>query len=145
MSTSAEQFLAAAALVITAAVAAYSSTVRVDRGRADPLGLDELPAINLRRGPLDLQAWANDLDQATLVFEVDIEVRGDDWETQADALHQLINQALSTSATLASMVRGIRCTGVEPDAEPGDTVAGRFQARYQCQFITRRGALTPQH
>lgn len=140
--TGAEQFLTAARTVLVAAVATFPGDVRVDRGRADALSLEELPAVNLRRGPLELSDHATGLDRAVFVFEIDIEVRGDAWETQADELHQLINQAVCTSSELAALARGIRCTSIEPDAEPGDTVAGRFRVRYQCQFITRRGALT---
>lgn len=112
---------------------------RVERGRVDPFAVEELPAINVRRGPGSQEAWAQGLDLITLNFDIDMEVRGEDWETQVDALHGQVDAILTTDPTLGGLVRGLRCTGTSPDAEKGDEVAGRLTATYQCQFLQRRG------
>lgn len=118
---------------------ATAAGARVERGRVDPFGVDELPALNVRRGQTSHEPWTQDLDRVTLSFDVDVEVRGADWETEADALHLSVDNLLTNDLTLAGLVRGLRCTATSPDAEKGDDVAGRLTATYQCQLIQRRG------
>ncbi len=120
----------------------------VARGRADPFDRAELPAINIRRSRSEHsdfgQRGAFHFDHITSMVEVDLEVRGDDWETLADALHLEVEAILFSSAVLASQVQGLRCTGTEATGEGGDETSGRLTVRYQFQLVTRRGDLTRQ-
>lgn len=136
MATTTELVLQRVQAVLLGATAAGS---RVERGRVDPFSVDELPALNVRRGPTSSQAWAEGKDHVTLSFDVDIEVRGSDWETESDAMHQVIDGLLTRDADLAGAVKGLRCTATAPDAEKGDDVSGRLTVTYECQFIQRRG------
>ncbi len=118
---------------------ATSAGQNVTRGRADPFSREELPAINVRRAPSTHEPQGQGRDRVTAMFDVDIEVRGDDWETQADALHASVDELLTQSPVLAGLVSGLRCISTDAQAEGGDDTAGRITARYQAQLLQRRG------
>lgn len=134
--------------VQAALLGATAAANRVVRGRVDALDRAELPAINIRRARTEHsdhgQSARGFVDRVTVEIELDMEVRGDDWETQADALHVEADAALFANATLASSVRGLRCTSTDASAEGGDEIAGRITARYQFQLLVRRGAMANQ-
>lgn len=111
----------------------------VERGRIDPLAPEDLPALIVRRGATDETAWAQGQDHIALTFDIDAEVRGADWETQADTLQEQVYALLKGSAPLQALVSGLRRISTDPTAESGDGVAGRITARFQCQFLQRRG------
>lgn len=136
MSSVTEQVLVLVKALLLGATSAGQS---VDRGRVDPFSTDELPALNVRRGPTDEAAWADGRDHVTLSFDVDAEVRGADWETLADALQEEVYAVLKASTDLNTLVRGLRRVSTDPTAESADGVAGRITARFQCQFLQRRG------
>lgn len=136
MSSKAEQVLELVKVLLLGATGAGQS---VSRGRVDPFAPDELPALNVRRGPTDETAWAQGQDHIALTFDIDVEVRGADWETQADTLQEQVYALLKGSAPLQALVSGLRRISTDPTAESGDGVAGRITARFQCQFLQRRG------
>lgn len=128
-----QQVIAAAAIVPPA---------RVTRARVDAFGPDEVPAINLRRAPSQINAYGQGVDQALMEVAIDHLVYGKDWETAADALHMAVHAALAGSPVLAGVCRGLRCIRTEPRAEPGDQTAGRLTATYQAQALVRQSDLT---
>jgi hypothetical protein len=130
------------ARVQAALLGATAAGARVERGRVDALGLGEVPALIVRRSRTDSTPHARGLDHQLITFEVDIEVRGADWETQADALHVDVDTVLVNDPALAQLAQGLYCTGTDATAEAGDETAGRITARYQAQTLTRRGDLT---
>lgn len=136
MSSKAEQVLELVKVLLLGATGAGQS---VWRGRVDPFAQEDLPALNVRRGPTDETAWAQGQDHIALTFDIDVEVRGADWETQADTLHEQVYDLLKGSAPLQALVSGLRRVSTDPTAEAGDDVAGRITARFQCQFLQRRG------
>lgn len=117
---------------------ATAAADRVERGRVDAFGLDELPAINIRRANTSSEAMARGMDQVIVSFDLDIEVRGVAWETVADAIHEQVDSLLTQDALLAELVSGLRCVSTAADAEGGDDVAGRLTVVYQGKFIQRR-------
>jgi hypothetical protein len=119
-------------------VGTTAAGTRVTRGRADAFDRAELPALNVRRATTGVEAWADGLDLVTVVFDLDCEVRGEDWETTSDALHLAADTAMQSNAALNAMVRGFRCESTEATGEAGDDVAGRLTARYRAQFLQRR-------
>lgn len=135
----AEQILARVKTALTGTTAA---STRVFRSREDAFDQEELPAINLWRRTGDIESHANTLNRSLLVFELDLHAQGAEWETAADALHVQVDGILDADATLATLGRGLRCTGTEALGGSADFVSGRITARYQVQFITRSGNLT---
>lgn len=135
-----ERLLARVMAVLLAAGTDAGS--RITRGRVDAQAPDELPAINVRRAPGQLDAHGNGVDRATPEFELDLYVQGDDWETLADALHMQAHAALFADPDLAALVRGLRCIRTNPQAESGDRITGLLTATYQAQALVRIPELT---
>lgn len=135
MATRVETALQRVKAVLLGATAAGAS---VERGRVDAFGLEELPAINIRRANTSSEAMARGLDQEIVSFDVDIQVRGEDWETEADAIHEQVDSLLTQDSQLAQLLNGLRCVSTAADAEGGDDVAGRLTVVYQGKFIQRR-------
>lgn len=135
MATRVEIALEQVKAVLLGATAAGAS---VERGRVDAFGFDELPAINIRRANTSSEPMARGIDQVIVSFDLDIEVRGADWETQADAIHEEVDGLLTQDALLIEMLSGLRCVSTAADAEGGDDVAGRLTVVYQGKFIQRR-------
>lgn len=118
---------------------ATDAGVRVARGRVDGFERDELPALNVRRGATSTEPFGDQVDKVTVQFDVDCQVRGDDWETTADALHMQVDAVLMQNTAIKQVLRGLRCISTEPDAEGGDDTAGRITAKYQAYFLQRQG------
>jgi hypothetical protein len=136
MATRTEQILQRVHAVLMGATAAGSS---VHRGLAVALGDDELPGLNVRRGNTNIQALGNGRDAVQAQFVVDIETKGADWETSADALHEAVDALLLADAQLLQLAPGLHCTGTDPDSESADGMRGRISATYLCQFHQSRG------
>lgn len=135
-----ETLMATVTAVILAA--ATEAGERVTRGRVDAYGPEEIPAINLRRGGGNHEEFAGGADQAYFEFDVDCYVRGDDWETKADALHMQAHRALGLSAELPAFCRGLRCIRTQMQPEGGDETIGRLTATYQAKALVRIDNLT---
>lgn len=138
--SAAERVLQRAFDVLTEA--ATEAGTFVCRGRVDGHGIDEMPALNLRRGNTQHDAFGHGVDKATLEFEIDHLVRGEAWEAEADALHSEVHAALCADATLAAIGRGLRCTRTEPRAQAADEVRGTLTATYQIQLLHKTSDIT---
>lgn len=128
--------LAAALLSVTDAGA------RVYRARDDAFGADETPAINIRRADTTGDVIGGNAERHILEFTLACHAVGSAWETAADALHMQAHDALMYDIQLATMGRGLRCTGTDVQDDSADRPAGRLTARYQIQMFVRPGALT---
>lgn len=135
MATRVEIALEQVKAVLLGATAAGTS---VERGRVDAFGLDELPAINIRRANTSSEAMARGVDQVIVSFDLDIEVRGAGWETLADSIHEEVDGLLTQDSLLSELLTGLRCVSTAADAEGGDDVAGRLTVVYQGKFLQRR-------
>lgn len=136
MATRTEQVLQRVHAVLMGATTAGSS---VHRGMADALGLDDLPGIVVRRKATSLEPLGNGVDVISVDFDVDLEVRGTNWETTADALHEQVDELLQQDAQLAELLAGLVCISTQADSESGDGTAGRITATYRGRFKQRRG------
>jgi hypothetical protein len=135
----AEQILARVALVLTSAALATT----VERARTDAFADSEVPALNIKRGNVSEDAVGNNGARLVIAWIVEHHVSGvAGWETAADALHMAAHTALCSDATLASLGRGLRCTGSDVDGDSADRVVGRLVAHYQMQVFVRPGDLT---
>ncbi len=136
-----EQILARVAAALAGATDAGA---RVYRGRADAFDTEEIPALNLRRASSSTETVGN--NGARMLVEFDIEHIVDDnnaaWETAADALHMQVHGVLANDAPLATLGRGLRCTGTDAQGDSADRVIGRLTASYQMQVFVRPGDLT---
>jgi hypothetical protein len=139
INTTHERILQCVDLVLKSA--GTDAAARVHRGRVDAFGVDEIPAINIRRSSGQADAFAQATHRGLMEFELDFHVRGDDWETAADRLHLQAHRAIAVDAGLNTLGRGLRCTRTEPRAEGGDEVIGRLTATYQVQALTRASDL----
>lgn len=133
-----ETILARVAVVLLSATAAGT---RVYRARADAFGVEELPAINLRRTDTGGDVLGNSGERHTLAFSVAIHTAGAAWETAADAAHMQAHAALMADSTLASLGHGLRCTGTDAQDDSADQPMGRLTATYQMQVFVRPGDL----
>ncbi len=139
-----EQLLAEVKVALLGATDAAQS---VARGRVDPFGPDECPAINVRRAAGQFEPAGQGrlglVDSGLMEFELEIFVRGDDWETAADAIHMQANAALmADGSSIFSIVRGLRCIRTEPYADAGDETIGRLRVTYQAKamvFVANHG------
>lgn len=142
MAASAHEAIQARAKAVLLAAGTAAGT-RIERGRPAAYSPAETPAINLRRSTGQMQAYGRGADQAALEFELDHYVRGDDWETAADALHMAAHAALLADATLAGLCKGLRCAVTNTRAEAGDQTLGQLTATYHCQALLAPATLTP--
>lgn len=134
-----EQILARSKAVLLNATAAGA---HVFRGREDPFSEEEIPCLNIRRADGERQAVGTNGDRGFVFFELDCIVKGDDWETTADALHMAAHALLVDDAQLNALGRGLRCVSDSCRGEGGDQTTGKLTARYQMQVFVRPGDLT---
>lgn len=135
-----EAFLARVYLVLLGAGTAAAG--RVYRGRPDAFAAEEVPAINIRRADGQNNAHGRGADHAVFEFEIEHQVRGDAWETDADSLHMQVHAALAADAQLATLGAGLRCIRTQAAGDTGDQTLGRITATYQAQALVRVGDLT---
>ena len=136
MNSLTEQILAHLAAILIGATAAGT---RVTRSRLDAFGIDELPAIDIRRTTSEFSARAQNLDHGIINFDLVFICNGPDWETAADTLHLAAHARLYAFNEFAALGRGLRCTGTDTQADSADTITGRLTAHYQIQVTTRPG------
>ena len=137
MPASAHEAVQARAYAVLVAAGPGAGT-RVFRGRPDAFAPEEVPAINVRRGNSQFNAYGSRIDHTVIEFDLDHHVRGDDWETTSDALHMQSHAALLADAMLPTLCAGLRCIRTEPRADQGDQTLGRLTATYQAQALVRQ-------
>ncbi len=136
----AERYLQRVFDVLTAA--GTEASWFICRGRVDAHGIDELPALNIRRSTGMNSSFGHGVDQGTLEFEIDHLVRGEAWETEADRLHMEVNAALCGDAVLHHLGKGLRCIRTDPRAQSAEEVRGTLTATYQFQSLHRASDMT---
>lgn len=133
-----EIILARAATVL---LSTTSAGTRVYRARDDAFGVEELPAINVRRADTSADVIGNSGERHVLAFSVAIHAAGAAWETAADAVHMQAHTVLLADSTLGRLGRGLRCTGTATQDDSADQPMGRLVATYQMQIFVRPGDL----
>lgn len=109
------------------------------RNRRDPFSVDEVPAINIKRGELDVTPHANNVDRNRFSFAVAHVHAGADVETATDALHVSSHRALFADGAFAELGKGLRLVAVDTEPDEADVDVYRLTARYEIQFLTRPG------
>jgi len=116
---------------------------RVERGRPDAVAIDDQPTLNIRRGTADDEPRGDLGGRLMVAWSIEHLVAvDDDWETAADALHMQTHAVLAADTQLATLGRGLRCSGTDAEGDSGERVIGRLTARYQMQVFIRPGDLT---
>lgn len=134
-----ESFLARVQTLLLSATAAGT---QVYRARNDALGLDEMPAIDVRRVDTSGAAVGTNGERHVLTFSLACYAAGSAWETATDALHLAAHELLLADITLNSQGRGLRCTSTEMQDGSADQPAGRLTATYQVHIFVRPGDLS---
>lgn len=138
-----EQILARALAVLTGTTAAGTN---VQRGRADAIAADALPALTLRRVGTVHDAASLNADKIATAFTLVVDVSAADQaaaETAADALHLDAHAQLMADATLGTLGRyTLRCTGTDSEGEGADEDYYRITAHYEIDAWVRQGDIT---
>ena len=113
----------------------------VHRSREEPFAAREVPAIKLRRVESSHQLVGRELVEITLRWGVESHVRGEQWETLADALHLEAHAALFADDALNTQARYLACTSTTCEADPADQTAGRLVAIYEARVTVTRADL----
>ena len=140
-----EQILARALVVLTGATAAGTN---VQRGRADGIASDALPALTLRRVGTVNQLATFEADQQSTAFDLVIDVTAADQaaaESAADALHLAAHALLMADATLGTLGRyTLRCAGTDSEGEGADEDYYRITAHYEIDaWVLQADLATP--
>lgn len=134
-----EQILARSKVALTDSTPAGGN---VERDREDAYGADELPALNIRRTNSESSPFSDQSSRQLVTFDIDCIADGVTWSTKADALHMAAHQELLDDTVLASLGRGLRCTGTESFSESADRPMGKIVAHYQIQTLVRARDMT---
>lgn len=135
-----EQTLARVRLVLLAAET--DAEDRVERGRTDTPAIDDVPNINVRRGPGAVEPFADQIDATAVEFIVDHWASGAEWETAADALHMQAHAAIAADSGLAALVSGLRCISTDTQGAAASVPLGRVTATYRAQALVSQRDLT---
>lgn len=130
-----EQILARLqALLLAAATPAGSN---VFRSREVGLPIRETPAIVIRPDGEDDEPFGDRNDRHVLEVELVFVVRGDPWDSLADAIAVPAHAAVVADPVLLDLVGDvIRKTGSQWVAEEADHTAGALITRYRFQYLT---------
>lgn len=135
MSSLREQILARIAAALTGAGVAAS----VFRARETSITRAQTPAITvLLSGETDTRMSAG-VDKHVLRANLAIFVRGDPWDSAADAVALPMHQVLMADAQLAAMALDLRKVATEVEAEEADRTAGTMSCMYEITYLTRAG------
>lgn len=133
-----EQMLARVAAVLAAANTPAGANVF--RSREVAITRTVSPAICvLYRGADDVQRTGIGADRHRVEFDVAIFVRGDPWDSLADAVDEPAHKALLADPQLKAMGIEIFRRGDDAEAEEADRTAGCLSVHYSATFYTRAG------
>ncbi len=141
MNTAFESVLQAFEAVLVNATDAEDRVVRRTPGA---WSADDLPGIEIGRGPVSSEPFPPGIEKSTVQIRVALLVAGgEEAETTLDALHAQAHAAIRSSAALAALGKGLRLTDTdEPEAEGGDPDVARMRTTYQIFVLTRTADLS---
>lgn len=115
----------------------------VVRHAVNELPADLCPAVIVRRGAAPKTGeMLGGRSRYQLTAIVHCCIAADDWETAADALHQVVHQALMASQDLAAC--GIELIETQPKpGTPGDVTTGALLAAYALTVYAEAATLNP--
>lgn len=120
---------------------------QVERAREDASTFDEGDYLNVRTEDNTQRTFSDLLDDNELVLAVDVHVRGDVWESKADAyavqVHPLVYGRNYSAAGLI-LARPPRLTDQSWKAEAGDSTPGCRTMLFAFRFFTLAADITKQ-
>jgi len=120
---------------------------QVERAREDASTFDEGDYLNVRKEDNTQRTFSDQVDDNELVLAVDIHVRGDVWESKADAygvqVHPLVYGRNYAAAGLI-LARPPRLTDQNWKAESGDSTPGCQTMLFAFRFLTLASDITKQ-
>jgi hypothetical protein len=136
-----ERILARVVAVLTAAA---PGGAQVTRSRRVAISREESPHIDvLNRGTPSVER-AGGADKHRIEFDVAIVVRGDPWDTAADAIDVPAHVALMTDPELQALGAVLFRIGDDTDDDEADRTAGVLTVHYAVTFYTRAGDIAAQ-
>lgn len=119
---------------------------RVFRAREDSIGIEEGDTINIVTDSNGQKVFSDAVDGNELLIDVCIYVRGDVWETKADAyavlVHPLVMQRNYGAAGLR--IARVRLTDQSWAGQEGDNTPGKRTLKFAFRFLTLAGDITAQ-
>lgn len=134
MSSLREQILSRVQAALLNATPAAASVLRA---REISLTRNIVPAIVLMAGTNDVTRMATQVDKNAFTLKAEIFVRGDVWETLADAIDVPMHQILMTDSQLAALISDIRRTGEEFEGQEADRTAGLLTVSYRVTWLSQ--------
>lgn len=136
----AEQILARVQAALAGAATAAGSHVYLEMD--DALGDGVSHAIVIKREDTAGEMDFTGAQIETVSWAVEHHASGANPATLADALHMQVHAALWADATLATIGKGLRCTGTECETETRDRAMAKLTAHYRMKVFVRPGDLT---
>lgn len=119
---------------------------RVYRAREDAISIEEGDTINIATDSNAQKVFAAEVDDNEFLLDASIYVRGDVWETKADAyavtVHQLVLARDYRAAGLK--IACVRLTDQNWTAQEGDQTPGKRSLKFAFRFLTLAGDITAQ-
>jgi len=134
-----ELILARIAAALVAAQPGGVLASSVFRSRETSITRAQTPAITVLFAGETVTRMAADTDKHLLRANLAIFVRGDPWDSLADAVFVPMHQAVMTDTALQALVLDVRLTSADPESEEADRTAGALSCMYDIHFITRAG------
>ena len=129
-----EQILARCAVVLTGATPAGTN---VFRARETSITRAVSPAICVLYGGSQGVERNGGIDAHHITIEVAIFVRGDPWDSLADAIDVPAHAALLADPGLQALGCQLLREGDQPEAQEADRTAGTLTVNYRASFRTR--------
>lgn len=130
--------------LLAAAIAGIGT--RVYRARQDAIALDEGDTLNVETDANNQKTFSEALDDNELLIDVEIYVRGDVWETKADAyalaVHPIVMGRNYGAAGLR--IARVRLTDQAWTAQEGDGTPGKRTLKYAFRFFTLAADISAQ-
>jgi hypothetical protein len=148
MSASIEERIAEAvkaALLATPQIAEVAD--RVDRAREDSRHREEGESINIISDAMAVRSLSDEVDDKELTLNVEIYVRGDVWETRADAIaiqaHTRVMRRNYKSTDSIALAR-LRLVDGDWTGQEGDQTPGKRIMKYAFRYLAMADDITLQ-
>ena len=148
MSASIEERIAEA--VKTALLAAPQITEvaeRVDRAREDSRHREEGDSINISSDALAVKGLSSGVDDKELTLSVEIYVRGDVWETRADAIAVQLHGRImrrNYQGVDGIVLAQVRLVDGDWTGQEGDQTPGKRTMKYAFRYLAMADDITTQ-
>ena len=141
MTTLREQITAQTVVALTGATPAGNN---VFRSREISITRDMVPAIVVMPETLQTSRMGQGTDRHELVLVLEVFVRGDPWDSIADATAEVAHRVMMKDPTIRVYALDARRVSAEYEAQEADRTAGTLSARYAITFLTRSDDLAVQ-